>query len=138
MTENNTDWIQKYGFILVAFAHMTDWKLLDCELEVIQKKMEFIMSNSRKQFNKDDVAQNLMKIIEKYEEIKQGKGKEMVAELLDACKSLKNETWFDDLSATYLLKNLADIAEADHKIEETEIHFLNNIADIFGVESPRI
>ena len=37
MTENNTDWIQKYGFILVAFAHMTDWKLLDCELKVIQE-----------------------------------------------------------------------------------------------------
>ena len=39
--ENNTDWIQHYGFILVAFAHMTDWKLLDCELQVIQEKMEF-------------------------------------------------------------------------------------------------
>ena len=138
MTENSTDWIQKYGFILVAFAHMTDWKLLDCELEVIQKKMEFIISNSKKQFNKDDVAQNLIKIIEKYEEVKQGRGKEMVAELLEACKSLKNEDWFDDLSATFLLKNLSDIAEADHKIEETEIHFLNNIAEVFGVTPPRI
>jgi len=138
MTENNTDWIQQYGFILVAFAHMTDWKLLDCELKVIQEKMEFIISNSQKQFNKDDVAQNLLLIIEKYEEVKQGRGKEMIEELLEACKSLKNEIWFDDLSATFLLKNLAEIAEADHKIEATEIHFLNNIADVFGVESPRI
>ena len=138
MSEKNTDWIQHYGFILVAFAHMTDWKLLDCELQVIQEKMEFIISNSNKQFTKDDVAQNLIKIIGKYEEVKQGRGKEMVAELLDACKSLKNEVWFDDLSATFLLKNLSDVAEADHKIEETEIHFLNNIADIFGVASPRI
>ena len=138
MTDNNTDWIQKYGFILVAFAHMTDWKLLDCELKVIQEKMEFIISNSKKQFNKDDVAQNLLKIIEKYEEVKQGRGKEMIAELLEACKSLKNEAWFDDLSATFLLNNLSEIAEADHKIEATEIHFLNNIADIFGIDSPRI
>ena len=37
-----------------------------------------------------------------------------------------------------LLKNLSDVAEADHKIEETEIHFLKNIAEIFGVGSPRI
>ena len=138
MTENSTDWIQKYGFILVAFAHMTDWKLLDCELKVIQEKMEFIISNSQKQFNKDDVAQNLLLIIEKYEEVKQGRGKEMIEELLEACKSLKNETWFDDLSATFLLKNLSEIAEADHKIEATEIHFLNNIADVFGVDAPRI
>ena len=123
---------------MVAFAHMTDWKLLDCELKVIQKKMEFIMSNSKKEFNKDDVAQNLLKIIEKYEEVKQGRGKEMVAELLETCKSLKNEAWFDDLSATFLLNNLSEIAEADHKIEATEIHFLNNIADVFGVDSPRI
>ena len=138
MTEKNTNWIQNYGFIMVAFAHMTDWKLLDCELQVIQEKMEYMVSNSNKQYTSDDVAQNLIKIIEKYEEVKQGRGKEMVVELLDACKSLKNEVWFDDLSATFLLKNLSDVAEADHKIEETEIHFLNNIADVFGVVSPRI
>lgn len=138
MTEKNTDWIQNYGFIMVAFAHMTDWKLLDCELQVIQEKMEFMVSNSNKQYTKDDVEQNLIKIIEKYEEVKQGRGMEMVEELMDACKSLKNEAWFDDLSATFLLKNLSDVAEADHKIEETEIHFLNNIADVFGVASPRI
>ena len=138
MIEKNTDWIQNYGFIMVAFAHMTDWKLLDCELQVIQEKMEFIITNSNKEFTKDDVAQNLIKIIEKYEEVKQSKGKEMVAALLDACRSLKNEVWFDNLSATFLLKNLSDVAEADHKIEETEIHFLNNIADVFGVASPRI
>ena len=138
MAKKNTDWIQNYGFILVAFAHMTDWKLLDCELQVIQEKMEFIISNSKKQFNKDDVAQNLLKIIEKYEEVKQGRGKEMVSELLETCKSLKNEAWFDDLSATFLLNNLSEIAEADHKIEATEIQFLNNIADVFGVDSPRI
>ena len=136
--ENNTDWIEHYGFILVAFAHMTDWKLLDCELQVIQEKIEFMIANSNKEYTTEDVAQNLVQIINKYEEVKQGRGKEMVAELLDACKSLKNEAWFDDLSATFLLKNLSDVAEADHKIEETEIHFLNNIADVFGVASPRI
>ena len=138
MTEENTDWIQNYGFIMVAFAHMTDWKLLDCELQVIQEKMEFMVSNSNKQYTKDDVEQNFIKIIEKYDKVKQGRGKEMVEELLDACKSLKNEAWFDDLSATFLLKNLSDVAEADRKIEETEIHLLNNIADVFGVTSPRI
>ena len=99
---------------------------------------EFIISNSKKEFTKDEVAQNLIKIIEKYEEVKKAQGKDMVAVLLDTCKSLKNEAWFDNLSAAFLLKNLSDVAEADHKIEETEIHFLNNIADIFGVASPRI
>ena len=136
--ENNTEWIQHYGFILVAFAHMTDWKLLDCELQVIQEKMEFMISNTNKEFTKEDVAQNLIRIIDKYEDVKQGGGKKMIAELMDACKALKNEIWFDDLSATFLLKNLSDVAEADHKIEETEIHFLNNIADVFGVAPPRI
>ena len=136
--ENNTNWIQHYGFILVAFAHMTDWKLLDCELQVIQEKMEFMIANSNKEYTTEDVAQNLIQIINKYEEAKQGRGKEMVAELMDACQSLKNEPWFDDLSATFLLKNLSDVAEADHKVEETEIQFLKNISEIFGVNSPRI
>ena len=136
--ENNTDWIQYYGFILVAFAHMTDWKLLDCELQVIQEKMESMIANTNKDYTTEDVAQNLIQIINKYEEDKQCGGKEMVAELMDACQSLKNEPWFDNLSATFLLKNLSDVAEADHRIEETEIHFLKNIAEIFGVHSPRI
>ena len=136
--EKNTAWIQHYGFILVAFAHMTDWKLLDCELQVIQEKMEFMIANSNKEYTTEDVAQNLIQIINKYEEVKQGRGKEMVAELMDACQSLKNEPWFDDLSATFLLKNLSDVAEADHKVEETEIQFLKNISEIFGVDSPRI
>ena len=136
--ENNTNWIQHYGFILVAFAHMTDWKLLDCELQVIQEKMEFMIANSKKEYTTEDVAQNLIQIINKYEEAKQGRGKEMVEELMGACQSLKNEPWFDDLSATFLLKNLSDVAEADHKVEETEIQFLKNISEIFGVDSPRI
>ena len=136
--ENNTDWIQHYGFILVAFAHMTDWKLLDCELQVIQEKMEFMIANSNKEYTTEDVAQHLIQIINKYEEAKQGRGKEMVAELMGACQSLKNEPWFDDLSAAFLLKNLSEVAEADHKVEETEIQFLKNISEIFGVDSPRI
>ena len=136
--DNNLEWIEHYGFILVAFAHMTDWKLLECELEVIQEKMEFLISNTDKNYSKKDVAQSLVKIIKKYDEIKQSRGKEMVAELLDCCTILKDESWFDQLSATFLLKNLSDIAEADHKIEETEIHFLKNIADIFGITSPRV
>ena len=138
MADNNTDWIQHYGFILVAFAHMTDWKLLDCELQIIQEKMEFMIANSNKEYTTEDVAKNLIQIINKYEEAKQGRGKEMVAELMGACQSLKNEPWFDDLSATFLLKNLSDVAEADHKVEETEIQFLKNISEIFGIDSPRI
>ena len=136
--ENNTDWIQHYGFILVAFAHMTDWKLLDCELQVIQEKMEFIIANSNKEYTTEDVAQHLIQIINKYQETKRGRGEDMVAELMGACQSLKKEPWFDDLSATFLLKNLSDVAEADHKVEETEIQFLKNISEIFGVDSPRI
>ena len=136
--EQNTDWIQHYGFILIAFAHMTDWKLLESEIEVIQDKMEFMISNSKKDYTKEDVAQNLIIIIKKYEEIRKGRGKEMVSELLDSCNYLKKEPWFDQLSATFLLKNLSDVAEADHKIEETEIHFLKNIAETFGVASPKI
>ena len=136
--DNNTDWIQHYGFILVAFAHMTDWKLLDCELQVIQEKMEFMIANSNKEYTTEDVAQNLMQIINKYQKTKQGQGKEMVSELMSACQSLKNEPWFDDLSATFLLKNLSEVAEADHKVEETEIQFLKNISEIFGIDSPRI
>ena len=38
MTEHgNIDWVDNYGLILVAFAHMTDWSLADAEIEVINE-----------------------------------------------------------------------------------------------------
>ena len=39
---------------------------------------------------------------------------------------------------TFLLKNLSDVGEADHKVAEMEIQFLKNISEIFGVNSPWI
>ena len=52
--------------------------------------------------------------------------------------NLKKEIWFDNLSAALLLEFLSEIAESDHKIEKTEIQFLKNIADYFGIEPIRI
>ena len=62
----------------------------------------------------------------------------MMSALIKSCNFLKSEPWFDELSASVLLQFLAEIAEADHKIEETERQFLKNIADIFGVTPPKI
>ena len=113
-------------------------KTLSSNKDLNKEKIEFMIANSNKEYTTEDVAQNLIQIINKYEKTKQGRGKEMVEELMGACQSLKNEPWFDNLSATFLLKNLSEVAEADHKIEETEIQFLKNISEIFGVDSPRI
>ena len=65
-------------------------------------------------------------------------GDEMMENLVMACNSLREESWFDKLSASVIVQFLADIAESDHKIEKTEIQLLKNISDLFGVESPRI
>jgi uncharacterized tellurite resistance protein B-like protein len=58
--------------------------------------------------------------------------------LFKSCTTLNNEPWFDNLASALLLENLAEIAEADRKIEKTEIQFLKNIADVFAVSPPRI
>ena len=66
MTESESDWIHNYGFILVAFAHMTDWKLADSEIQVIQDKMEFMFANAKQPYAKEEVAETVVTIIEKY------------------------------------------------------------------------
>mgnify|MGYP001443097277 CR=1 FL=1 len=119
------NWIDHYGFILVAFAHMTDWHLSDSEIQVIEKKMEFMISNTKQPYEKADVARKLVEIVQRYKSLSEDI--EIMDTLMDACIKLKNETWFDDLAATLLLEFLAEIAEADHIIEETEIQFLKNI-----------
>ena len=134
--QNGIDWIDHYGFILVAFAHMTDWYLADSELQVISEKMEFLLSSTSQPYESDQVAQKLIKVISRYESYIEDDDK--MEALIISCTTLNKEPWFDNLASALLLENLAEIAEADRKIEETEIQFLKNIADIFGVSPPRI
>ena len=136
--EENIDWIENYGFILVAFAHMTDWSLADAEIEVINEKLELMLSQSNQKFSEEEVSRKLVKILQRYETLKDGKGKTIMENLLKACESLKKELWFDELAATVMVRFLAEVAEADHKIEKTEVQLLKNLSDVFGVESPRI
>ena len=134
--QKEQNWIDHYGFILVAFAHMTDWYLSDSEIQVIDEKIEFMLSSSKQSFEKVDVAQKLVEIVQRYKSISEDT--EIMDALIDACMKLKNEIWFDDLAAVLLLDFLAEIAEADHIIAKTEIQLLKNIADVFGVKSPKI
>ena len=134
--QNEIDWIDHYGFILVAFAHMTDWYLADSELQVISEKMEFMLSSTNQPYESDQVAQKLIKVISRYESYIEDDDK--MEALIISCTTLNKEPWFDNLASALLLENLAEIAEADRKIEETEIQFLKNIADVFGVSPPRI
>ena len=134
--QNEIDWIDHYGFILVAFAHMTDWYLADSELQVISEKMEFMLSSTNQPYESDQVAQKLIKVISRYESYIEDDDK--MEALIISCTTLNKEPWFDNLASALLLENLAEIAEADRKIEETEIQFLKNIADAFGVSPPRI
>ena len=134
--QNEIDWIDHYGFILVAFAHMTDWYLADSELQVISEKMEFLLSSTSQLYESDQVAQKLIKVISRYESYIEDDDK--MEALIISCTTLNKEPWFDNLASVMLLENLAEIAEADRKIEKTEIQFLKNIADVFGVSPPRI
>ena len=134
--QNEIDLIDHYGFILVAFAHMTDWYLADSELQVISEKMEFMLSSTNQPYESDQVAQKLIKVINRYQSFT--KDDETMDALFISCTTLNKEPWFDNLASVMLLENLAEIAEADRKIEETEIQLLKNIADAFGVSPPRI
>ena len=134
--QNDIGWIDHYGFILVAYAHMTDWYLADSELQVISEKMEFMLSNTSQSYESDQVAQKLIRVISRYESYIEDDDK--MEALIISCTTLNKEPWFDNLASVMLLENLAEIAEADCKIEETEIQFLKNIADVFGVSPPRI
>ena len=134
--QNEIDWIDHYGFILVAYAHMTDWYLADSEIQVISEKMEFLLSSTSQPYELDQVAQQLIKVISRYESYTEDDDK--MEALFFSCTILNKEPWFDNLASALLLENLAEIAEADRKIEKTEIQFLKNIADVFGVSPPRI
>ena len=134
----NLGWIENYGFVLIAFAHMTDWQLVDSELHVINEKLQLMLAGSKKEFSNEDVAHKLISILKRYESLKELDGDKMMENLMEACSLIKKEPWFDKLSATVMVQFLAEIAEADHRIEQTEIQLLKNLSDFFGVKAPRI
>ena len=136
--QENIDWIENYGFILVAFALMSGWYLADAEIKVINEKLLLMLSQSNQVYSEEAVSKTLVEILQCYESLKENDGETMMEDLLMACESLKKEPWFDKLSATVAVQSLAEIAEADHKIEKTEVHLLKNLADIFGVKTPRM
>ena len=96
----------------------------------------FLISNSKQSYEKVDVAQKLVEIVQRYKSLSEDA--EIMDALMGSCMKLKNEIWFDDLAASLLLESFAEIADADHMIMKTEIQFLKNIADVFGVKSPKI
>ena len=136
--QENVDWIENYCFIMIAFAHMSDWRMPEAQLQVINEKLKLMLSQLKQDFSEEDVAQKLVKVLQRYQGLKDEEGKEMMDNLLGACESLKKELWFDELSATVLVQFLAEIAEADHKIEKTEVQLLQNLSDVFGVQPPRL
>ena len=93
--DKNTDWIENYGFILVAFAHMTDWRLAEAEVKVINEKLEKMLSQSKQNYTEEDIAQRLVNILQRYQKLKNNSGSIMMDELINACESLKKEDWFD-------------------------------------------
>ena len=134
----NLGWIENYGFVLIAFAHMTDWQLVDSELHVINEKLQLMLAGSKKEFSNEEVADKLVSILKRYESLKELDGDKMMENLMEACSLIKKEPWFDKLSATVMVQFLAEIADADHRIEQTEIQLLKNLSDFFGVKAPRI
>ena len=136
--QGNIDWIDNYGFILVAFAHMSDWCLADAEIEVISEKLQLMLSQSNQKYSGEEASHKLVKILQRYESSKESQDQTMMENLLMACESLKKEPWFDKLAATVVISFLAEIAESDHKIEQTEVQLLKNLADVFGVTPPKI
>ena len=99
--QEKNDWIENYGFILVAFAHMTDWCLAESEIAVINEKLQLMLSEAKQEFKEEDVAQKLVLILQRYESLKEQEGNAMMDELFQTCESLKNESWFDKLSAAF-------------------------------------
>ena len=108
------------------------------KIAVINEKLQLMLSEAKQAFKEEDVAKKLISILDRYESLKQKEGDAMMDELFEVCESLQKEPWFDKLSASVIVQFLAEIAESDHKIEKTEIQMLQNLADIFGVDPPRI
>ena len=138
MVRHEYDWVDRTLFLMFSYAHITDWELADSERSVIQSKTSYIMkkiNDSTTQHSPDDIESKMISAYKYWDEIQKESIDEVLTELQDIAGQIKFQNWFDFDFAQKMIDFLAEIAKADGVVLDNEKFSLDDLANLWDVES---
>ena len=139
MTEEKTyDWVDRSLFLMIAYAHFTDWDLADAERALIKSKTHYFLKEvygGDHQYSPEDIESKMCIAYDWWNETQNQSIDEVLAQFQDAAGLIKNQEWFNSAAAQTMVDFLAELAESDGVIIDNEKYSLRHLADFWGVES---
>ena len=138
MVRQEYDWVDRTLFLMFAYAHITDWELADSERSVIQSKTNYILkkiNGSSLQHSSDEIELKMITAYRYWDEIQKESIDEVLTELQDIAGQIKFQNWFDVDFARKMIDILAEIAKADGVVLDNEKFSLDDLANLWEVET---
>ena len=139
MTKEKTyDWVDRSLFLMIAYAHFTDWDLADAERALIKSKTHYFLKEvygGDHQYSPEDIESKMCIAYDWWNETQNQSIDEVLAQFQDAAGLIKNQAWFNSVVAQTMVDFLAELAESDGVIIDNEKYSLRDLADFWGVES---
>jgi hypothetical protein len=132
--------VHNVALMYCAFTHLTDGEVADEEIKAVAghswgwlNALEVDLTGDDK-VDVDDVKKLLFDDVIPYYNAMDDDSR--IAEYVRVAHALHNLDWWNDECSTGFLADLKDIAEADGNFHKNEKGWINNTAEIFGVDSP--
>ena len=136
----NMDWVDCSIYLMFAYAHFTDWKLDEKEIQVIREKTELFIAHmasfDNMPYTDNDISAKMKKAFDWYDRSLMQSDEQLIKEVLDVAHWIKNQEWFNPIFAQNLVNWIGELAIADGEVINNEIDSLKSLAQSWGVKSP--
>ena len=129
------DWIDQSLFLMFSYAHLTDWNIVDSELQLIKSKITFFSNefkNAEESYNSNSIDLKMQKAFDLWNKTKNNSDDEILEEMQSIAGKIKNHNLFNDDYTQKMLDILVELAKSDGVIVDNEIYSLEDLANFWG------
>ena len=129
------DWIDQSLFLMFSYAHLTDWNIVDSELQLIKSKITFFSNefkNAEESYNSNSIDLKMQNAFDFWNKTKNNSDDEILEEMQSIAGKIKNHNLFNDDYTQKMLDILVELAKSDGVIVDNEIYSLEDLANFWG------
>lgn len=129
------DWIDQSLFLMFSYAHLTDWNIVDSELQLIKSKITFFSNefkNAKESYNSNSIDLKMQNAFDFWNKTKNNSDDEILEEMQSIAGKIKNHNLFNDDYTQKMLDILVELAKSDGVVVDNEIYSLQDLANFWG------
>lgn len=129
------DWIDQSLFLMFSYAHLTDWNIVDSELQLIKSKISFFSNefkNAEESYNSNSIDLKMQNAFDFWNKTKNNSDDEILEEMQSIAGKIKNHNLFNDDYTQKMLDILVELAKSDGVVVDNEIYSLQDLANFWG------